>query len=102
MLGAYVLAVALACAGMERIGNDSSYITVEPPAEGQRACIYDREPGGSWTIWMDAFDYDLSGPLCAAVYPGMEFGRIDVEHGAFCPPKPEALEPIEVRIKEPL
>lgn len=102
MFQALALAIAAACVGMERIGYDSSYITVEPPAEGRRACIYDREPGGSWVIWMVTFDYNLSGPFCTAVYPGREFGRIEVEDGALCPPEPEALQPVAVGIKEPL
>ena len=99
MLQAVALALAAACAGMERIGYDTPYIAVDPPAEDRRACIYDREPGGSWAIWLVTFDYNQRGPLCTAVFPGMEFGRIEVEDGADCPPEPDALAPVEIRIK---
>ena len=102
MVNALVFAFATACAGLERIGYDSSYIAVEPPEEGRRACIYQREPGGRWSIWMITFDYQLSGALCVAVYPGLEFGRTEVGHGAFCAPEPTELEPVEVEVKESL
>ena len=102
MLQALVLAVATACTGMDRIGYDSPYLTVEPPADGWRACIYDREPGGSWAIWMIGLHHQLSAPFCTAVHPDIEFGRIDVEHDAFCPSEPEQLEPVKIEVKQSL
>ncbi len=99
MSGAMLFAATLACVGGGIMPLGSTYIAIQPPAPGQRGCIYQRETGGSWATYMITYDYRLDEPLCRQVDPSLEFGRMDVPDGAYCPPDPDSLEPVAKRRK---
>ena len=99
MIAALFFASALGCLGEETVPLGGSFIAIEPPAPGKRACIYYRTPDEPWAIYMITFDYRLSGARCKAVHPWLEFGRTEIPDGTYCPPDPMRLNRVEVNVR---
>ena len=91
-------AAAIGCHGAATLSFDATYIRIEPPAPDTRACLYQRWPGGDWAIYMFTIHYQLNKALCKEVHPKLEFGRIEVPEGEYCPADPEGLEPVQTEV----